>query len=428
VKSAARILILMCAAFSAVSGLLAGPAEIQPDTHPYWGIRNLWFTGFQQPAIQPVLSPVEHFSPLPAADSTLACIVIVESRDANGNMIGRGAGILLKKGYVATNYHLIAGAPQVVIVKPGEFKEFPVDGYLTVEESKDIIMLSVPGITGTSARLSLKDNLPEGYTVTLVERMQSRQFKYAKAEIRGRKDLMGVSLQQVVSRDARDCISGPVFGQGEMVGFTTAGYLDGRYYSYMISATELSRIQNRSFIIKDIHSLPDSLPMQQSHFQTTLMSSLTSILWMPLQEAEIQAKAKKKKVMITIYTDWCGWCTVMNQNTWNKLKIIRFVNENFFAVKIDAETREVLRFKGTDFGYMTNVHSNQLAWSLLNGVMEFPSTVFLDEGGNVLTVIPGFMDAGKMDVVLHYFNENAHLKPGLTFQQYEMGYARTKEE
>lgn len=421
---AARICMLMCAAFAAVYCLLAS-APANPPAH--WGMHPDWFTAS---AALPPVSVTHPLDPvlLSPPDSTLNCIVIVESRDANGNLIGRGAGVLMKKGYVACNYHLVAGAPQVVIVKPGEFKEFPADGYLTVEEGKDLIILSVPGITGTSARLTLKDNLADGYTVTVVERMQSRQFKYAKAEIRGRKDLMGLSLQQVVSRDARDCISGPVFGQGEMVGFTTAGYWDGRYYSYMVPATELSRIQNRSFIIKDIHSLPDTLPMTQSEFQATLMSSLTSILWVPLHEAETQAAAKKKKVVITIFTDWCGWCTVMNQNTWNKLNIIRYVNENYFAVKLDAETRDVIRFRGTDFSYMTNLHSNQLAWSLLNGVMEFPSTVFLDEGGNVLTVIPGFMDAGKMEVVMHYFNENAHLKPGMTFQEYEISYARKKEE
>lgn len=396
----AHILLLLCVTLLAGLGVSAKPVDISP-AHPVVGA---------------------------AGDSTLYSLMIVESRDANGNLLGRGCGIILKKGYVACNYHFVAGAPKVVIVRPGDFKEFPADGYLTVEEKKDLIILSVPGITGPVAKLTLKEQQADGYPVTLVERLSGRQFKYAKAEVKGRKDINEMTFQQVVSKDARDCVSGPVIGQGEIVGFTTAGYYDGKYYAYMVPATELSRIQNRSFIIKDIESLPDSVPTAQSAYQTSLMASLTSILWLPLEDAEQAAKTHKKKVVITIFTDWCGWCAVMNQNTWNKLNIIRYVNENYYAVKMDAETQEVLRFKGASFPYLTNLHSNQLAWSLLNGIMEFPSTVFLDENGNVLTVIPGFMDPGKMEVVLHYFSENAHLKSGTSFQDYEMNYARRKED
>ena len=54
--------------------------------------------------------------------------------------------------------------------------------------------------------------------------------------------------------------------------------------------------------------------------------------------------------------------------------------------------------------------------------MQFPSTVILDEDVNELLVIPGYMDARKMEVVLHYFFEKAYQDQGLSFQRYELLY------
>ena len=54
--------------------------------------------------------------------------------------------------------------------------------------------------------------------------------------------------------------------------------------------------------------------------------------------------------------------------------------------------------------------------------MLFRSTVILDEELNELLVIPGYMDAKKMEVVLHYFFEKAYLNVALSFQQYESKY------
>lgn len=54
---------------------------------------------------------------------------------------------------------------------------------------------------------------------------------------------------------------------------------------------------------------------------------------------KLQAKAEKqnKYLFVDCYTDWCGWCKVMDKETFTDGKVADFMNEHFVATKIDME-------------------------------------------------------------------------------------------
>ncbi|MFN3590463.1 MAG: thioredoxin family protein, partial [Spirosomataceae bacterium] len=39
------------------------------------------------------------------------------------------------------------------------------------------------------------------------------------------------------------------------------------------------------------------------------------IAWLTIEEAFDKIQTQPKKVLIDVYTDWCGWCKVMDKNT-----------------------------------------------------------------------------------------------------------------
>ena len=162
--------------------------------------------------------------------------------------------------------------------------------------------------------------------------------------------------------------------------------------------------------------------MPASKFQASLMEGLTSILWVSLEEAERLAKKENKKILVDIYTEWCGWCKIMDKNTYSKKRLIRYINENFYAVKLDAENRDSVSILGRHYYFLEHARVNELAYSLLDGRMEYPSTVYLDERMNLLTIVPGYITPEKMEVLLHYFVEEAYKTPGQTFQDYEQQF------
>ena len=134
------------------------------------------------------------------------------------------------------------------------------------------------------------------------------------------------------------------------------------------------------------------------------------IQWMKFEEA-IAANAKNPKmILVDVYTDWCSWCKKMDKNTYLNQAIIKQLNEDFYFIKLNAETKDSIFFDNKMFTYQAQYKVNELALALLNGQMSYPSTVFLDEKFALLTVVPGYLTPKDLSPILTYFGKNFHLK------------------
>lgn len=134
------------------------------------------------------------------------------------------------------------------------------------------------------------------------------------------------------------------------------------------------------------------------------------IQWLSLDEASKIAEKTGKKILVDVYTNWCGWCKIMDQKTFSNAEVIQLINANYLAVKLNAETKDSLVYKGVKFGFNPEKRANQLAYLLLNGKMSYPTTVILNEKSEILTPIAGFIEPSIMVKVLKYYGENHHLK------------------
>jgi thioredoxin-related protein len=65
------------------------------------------------------------------------------------------------------------------------------------------------------------------------------------------------------------------------------------------------------------------------------------IPWLSLQESEVAYKKEKKPILIDLYTNWCGWCKVMDKKTYANKNVIGYLNEKFYTVKLNAENKRV---------------------------------------------------------------------------------------
>lgn len=148
----------------------------------------------------------------------------------------------------------------------------------------------------------------------------------------------------------------------------------------------------------------------------------TRVTWYTFEEAVELTKNEPKKIFIDVYTDWCGWCKKMDASTFNNPTVAKYLNENFYPVKFNAEQKEDVQFKGYTFKYIPQGRRgyHQLAASLLNNQLSYPTVVFLDENVNMIQPLPGYRGAKSFYPILKFFAEN-HYKE-ITWQEFQKIY------
>lgn len=133
-------------------------------------------------------------------------------------------------------------------------------------------------------------------------------------------------------------------------------------------------------------------------------TSTQKIEWKSWEEAANANAEDPRKILVDVYTDWCGWCKVMDKKTFTDQAIVEYINDNFHAVKLNAEQKETITWNGYDFKWMAGgrngVHT--LAYSLLDKQMSYPQFVLLDEEYKRIRIIKGFKDAKAFMPQLQY--------------------------
>jgi len=135
-------------------------------------------------------------------------------------------------------------------------------------------------------------------------------------------------------------------------------------------------------------------------------NTAVEINWMSWEEALAANKANPRKLVIDVYTDWCGWCKRMDATTFKDPKVAAYIADNFYAVKLDAEQKEDILYDGQTFTYQRQgkrgVH--MLAASLLDNRLSYPSVVYLNGDMERIMISPGYKDADKFLQELKYAN------------------------
>ena len=117
-----------------------------------------------------------------------------------------------------------------------------------------------------------------------------------------------------------------------------------------------------------------------------------TIKWITFEEAIKATRENPKKIFIDVYTGWCGWCKVMDKNTFADSAVAAYMNQNFYMVKFDAESKSTVRYNDHDFKFMPEYKSHELAISLLQGQMSYPSYVILNEKEQIQGIEKGYME------------------------------------
>jgi len=153
---------------------------------------------------------------------------------------------------------------------------------------------------------------------------------------------------------------------------------------------------------------------------------------MSMDEALAAQKETPKKIFMDVYTKWCGPCKMLDRNTFTNKKVIKFINENYYAVKFDAEGTEEITYQ--DFTYANpnyqegrkGRNATHFFADALN-IAGYPSMAFFKEDGVIIQAITGYKTPQELEIFLKMIANDDYLKltTGEAWQEYQKNFKGT---
>ncbi len=150
---------------------------------------------------------------------------------------------------------------------------------------------------------------------------------------------------------------------------------------------------------------------------TYAQDSSTEINWITWDQVESKMANEPRKVLVDVYTKWCGPCKMMNATTFSDPEIVKYINENYYAIKFDAEGPDEVTFKGTTYKNETydpnksgrnGTHDLTRAVAPVNGRIAYPTIVYMDENFGILSPVQGFQKPEQIMPILTFFAEDIY--------------------
>lgn len=130
--------------------------------------------------------------------------------------------------------------------------------------------------------------------------------------------------------------------------------------------------------------------------------------WKNFSEGIQLSKEENKKLLVNVFTTWCGWCKKMDSNTYTDSLVIKYLNEKFIYSKMNAESDNKHLFENVEYT------ERQISQGL--GATSYPATIFFDENNQAITLLPGYLEADKFLDVLVYIGDNYYKEK--TFEEF----------
>jgi len=151
-----------------------------------------------------------------------------------------------------------------------------------------------------------------------------------------------------------------------------------------------------------------------------------AVKWYTMEEAQALNAKAPRKIFVDLYTDWCGWCKVLDNNTFSNPEIIHYLNTYFYPVKFNGEGKEPTVFNGQTFNFNAQHKCHDLAIAIMQGKMSYPSMALINEKLQLFTVLQGYLPPEDLQPILVFFAQNYFEK--MNWQEFQEQWPKIKKQ
>jgi S1-C subfamily serine protease len=190
-----------------------------------------------------VLPALTHGSPQEVARSLFPKTVLLTMKDTSGRPLALGSGFVLKKGYIVSNCHVIEGAGSGLVKPTGDAKNYKIVGIAAKDESRDLVILEVDGLTSDGVVLSTNQAPEVGETVFALGNPRGLEGTFSEGIISSLRDLDGLSLLQITAPISPGSSGGPIADEkGEVIGVAVATFTGGQNLNFAVPAKYVAQL------------------------------------------------------------------------------------------------------------------------------------------------------------------------------------------
>ena len=140
-------------------------------------------------------------------------------------------------------------------------------------------------------------------------------------------------------------------------------------------------------------------------FFWTIPSGFAQLKTYTFEEAEKLSQQNPKPFVVFIHTCWCKYCKMMENSTFKNPKIITLLNNNFYFILLDAESKDDIHFNNHTFkfkpkGQNTGIHELATELATINSQVVYPTVTILQTDYTILFQKPSFLTAKELLIIL----------------------------
>jgi thioredoxin-related protein len=127
------------------------------------------------------------------------------------------------------------------------------------------------------------------------------------------------------------------------------------------------------------------------------------------EEVEQLSKEKTKPIVVFIHTSWCKYCEMMEHSTFKNPSVIKELNDNFYFISFDAETKKDITFNNRTFrfkptGTTTGIHELATALATIDNQVVYPTLTVLDPDYSILFQRQSYLKTKDLISILEKIN------------------------
>lgn len=133
-------------------------------------------------------------------------------------------------------------------------------------------------------------------------------------------------------------------------------------------------------------------------FFWVIPSGFAQLKMYSFEEVKKLAIENPKPTFVFIYTSWCKYCKMMENSTFKNPEVIKILNENFYFVSFDSESKKPITYYNHIFEYKpkginSGVHELAETLGTIDGVVSYPSITILDSSQTILYQQSSFVNS-----------------------------------